>query len=274
MADSTVTFINKYIQQRGSAAGRSGRAHRLKSESGQSLPDNKANVPMKSGFAGNDRYDNTIRHFTENDYRLQRQNQMALKVRHANHTLRKIDQGLQRMKDSLDAIVKQYPPYPPGSKERIAVLKEVGALRREIEKLTFPPQPDESSKRLPSAGSSFSLTTEKLAMESLVDDAEPAYIPKIQAEFNSSGHIVPVVADEADDHEIRNSIVELTRTGGYVRRQRQQLQSDTSRMFDGGQAIHEQQVAEHKSLFIGKQLSHHLDNDLTTQPSILRGMLN
>lgn len=46
---------------------------------------------------------------------------------------------LERIKANLDGINKFFPPYPPGSEERVRLLKSYVAFRLLIERLTIPP---------------------------------------------------------------------------------------------------------------------------------------
>lgn len=68
-------------------------------------------------------------------------NQVADSVRQADTAMQEIGRSVDRMKGSLDQIIKNYPPFPPGSEQRVKALKNFSALRNEIEKLTYPPEP-------------------------------------------------------------------------------------------------------------------------------------
>ena len=46
---------------------------------------------------------------------------------------------VSRVRDSLELIVKSFPPFPPGSLEREQFLNSVAGIRAMIERLTFPP---------------------------------------------------------------------------------------------------------------------------------------
>lgn len=47
---------------------------------------------------------------------------------------------VSRVRESLELIVKSFPPFPPGSLERERFLNSVAGIRAMIEKLTFPPE--------------------------------------------------------------------------------------------------------------------------------------
>jgi len=60
--------------------------------------------------------------------------------------LQKLDDYLERMKAQLEQIVKQFPPFPPGSGDRVRALRAYAYFRNLIDQLTIPP-PDEAQIR-------------------------------------------------------------------------------------------------------------------------------
>jgi hypothetical protein len=67
-------------------------------------------------------------------------NNVARNIRVADQSMGKIEDLIQKMKDNLNGIVKQYPPFPPGSEERVRLLKNFNSFRKQIDQLTFPPK--------------------------------------------------------------------------------------------------------------------------------------
>ncbi len=63
---------------------------------------------------------------------------MAQTIRQVNHSMESIDANLQKMRSSLESIVKIYPPYPPGSSERIEALRQFSAFRKMIDQIAQP----------------------------------------------------------------------------------------------------------------------------------------
>ena len=63
---------------------------------------------------------------------------LSQQVHSIDRTMSTLDRHLGDMRKSLEKIVKQYPPYPPESAERIENLRRFNALRKIIEQLTFP----------------------------------------------------------------------------------------------------------------------------------------
>ncbi|NTU42157.1 MAG: hypothetical protein HGA78_03725 [Nitrospirales bacterium] len=63
--------------------------------------------------------------------------QAAKEIRTAGNTMQQIDDYLDRMKESLNGIVKTFPPYPPGSEERVNLLRSYNSFRKLIDELSF-----------------------------------------------------------------------------------------------------------------------------------------
>lgn len=79
----------------------------------------------------------------------EKRNVIAKTVRQVDATMENIDENLNRMKDQLIRIVKQYPPYPPDSQDRVNFLKNFGQMRRLIERLTIPPMIQDANRTNP-----------------------------------------------------------------------------------------------------------------------------
>jgi len=56
--------------------------------------------------------------------------------------LQQVDDSIERMKAQLERIIKMFPPYPPGSEDRVRALRACAGCRKLIDQLTIPP-PDE-----------------------------------------------------------------------------------------------------------------------------------
>lgn len=65
-------------------------------------------------------------------------NAYAKIVRHTDAVLEKASNQVDLMKRPLEAIIKNFPPFPPGSEQRADLLKSYISLRKEIDKLTIP----------------------------------------------------------------------------------------------------------------------------------------
>ena len=63
---------------------------------------------------------------------------VALSVRESERTLERALQVSEAMRERALAIVKNYPPFPPGSEERRQYIESIQALRRQMEALVLP----------------------------------------------------------------------------------------------------------------------------------------
>lgn len=66
-------------------------------------------------------------------------NRVASDVRAIGNGADSFQHMLFAMRDALTGIVKQYPPFPPDSRQRADFLDNFSNLRKEIDALTFPP---------------------------------------------------------------------------------------------------------------------------------------
>lgn len=65
-------------------------------------------------------------------------NAAALRIRSADAAMAEIGRNLGEMKETLQVIVKQFPPFALNSLERIEYLKQLSGLRKQIDSLTLP----------------------------------------------------------------------------------------------------------------------------------------
>ena len=85
-------------------------------------------------------------------------NEVAQKKRTDDKILKGVENYVDRMKAELERILKNFPPFPPGSEDRIKLLRGYVGFRKLIDELTIPPPKEsavvvETSKVLASADS-------------------------------------------------------------------------------------------------------------------------
>lgn len=76
-------------------------------------------------------------------------NSLAETIRATDNAMEEIGRTIGKMKQALEGIVKNYPPYPQGSIERAEKLKSFNGLRTLIDRLTFPPEPENTAASAP-----------------------------------------------------------------------------------------------------------------------------
>lgn len=120
--------------------------------------DNKALLP-KEGIAGDGKSKSDLSVDSGSRQVKTELNDLARSIRSEGETLNKVNEFVERMKERLGEIVKNYPPFPLDNPDRMEMLKSFTALRKEIERMTFPPE----EKHLPE----LPLVTQKSTNEEL-----------------------------------------------------------------------------------------------------------
>lgn len=73
-------------------------------------------------------------------------NSVATSIKTADSTMGKIKTLIDRMIEQFGSIIKNYPPFPPGSEDRVKFLRAFAALRRQIDQLSFSPKDEGALK--------------------------------------------------------------------------------------------------------------------------------
>lgn len=66
-------------------------------------------------------------------------NAVVRSIRIADKAMGEIEANVEQMESEVEMFLKQYPPYPPGSDDRIKYLSRFAMLRKQIDQLTIPP---------------------------------------------------------------------------------------------------------------------------------------
>lgn len=66
-------------------------------------------------------------------------NAVVKSIRIADKAMGEIEANVEQMESEVEMFLKQYPPYPPGSEDRIKYLSRFAMLRKQIDQLTIPP---------------------------------------------------------------------------------------------------------------------------------------
>jgi len=82
-------------------------------------------------------------------------NAVVKSIRIADKAMGEIETNIQQMESEVEMFIKQYPPFPPGSDDRVKYLSRFAMLRKQIDQLTFPPDSGAQQiiGRSPSGGS-------------------------------------------------------------------------------------------------------------------------
>ncbi|GEM_PF-5952414 len=68
--------------------------------------------------------------------------ELAQSIRKSDQALEAIDDYLGKMQSLVEGFVKQYPPFPPESRQQLDLVKQFNALWRLVKKLEIPPEKD------------------------------------------------------------------------------------------------------------------------------------
>lgn len=66
-------------------------------------------------------------------------NAVVKSIRIADKAMSEIETNIEQMESEVEMFIKQYPPFPPGSEDRVNYLSRFAMLRKQIDQLTFPP---------------------------------------------------------------------------------------------------------------------------------------
>ncbi len=66
-------------------------------------------------------------------------NAVVKSIRIADKAMGEIETNIEQMESEVEMFLKQYPPFPPGSEDRINYLSRFAMLRKQIDQLTYPP---------------------------------------------------------------------------------------------------------------------------------------
>jgi len=102
-----------------------GRAEAIKTPKGETIDGIKAEI---SSFSANPSHQFNAEF-----------NAVVKSIRIADKAMGEIETNIEQMESEVEMFLKQYPPYPPGSEDRVNYLSRFAMLRKQIDQLTFPP---------------------------------------------------------------------------------------------------------------------------------------
>lgn len=152
--------------------------------------------------------------------------QIAQQIRHVNQTVDTIDASLAQLRSTLEQVVKIYPPYPPGSAERIEALRQFSAIRHMIDQLTVGGR-DEGISDIIAADSKtdgkqrdLNITVGKRLLRFSRQPLHPG----------KDGLNLPVLPNDASDRQIAEALDQTIAAQGILRGRRQRFVADANRI--------------------------------------------
>ncbi len=192
-------------------------------------------------------------------------NLVAENIKVADRAMASIGNLISSMKEDLQGIVKNFPPFPLGSPERAEYLQSFSALRKQIEQLTFPAQHDGASKIMADPA----VTGEKGDWQVPVAIGKPLTIRREEVHVGPRGLDIPELLGSASDEEIAAALHKLDGAAATLTERQAGLAADAAGImtaipkskYDGGtvdteaSTVRPERAAEMKSLEVRQALS-------------------
>jgi len=183
----------------------------------------------------------------------ERQNSTAAAIRETDRAALVLGQKIDSLKEPLQAIVKNFPPFSAQDKERVELLRSYTALRKEIDQLTVPAPPSvvEARKQL--------ALPDPLAMTA--DDSQIAdHVDELDA---ASRALSILRSDLAAD---TGAILQTGRFYGIFPAPKGAQEADSRVIFT-------ESAAAQKSAEVGRQFAQSVRQGVTVQyPQFLKGL--
>jgi hypothetical protein len=147
----------------------------------------------------------------------ERLSSQAVSTRDEDRTLNEVDELVGRMRDEVETIQKSYPPYPPGSEERVRILKSYAGLRHQIAQLTVPPETDgraatDTSKRSADPATKYTFL---LSLNGAVRT-----VSRGDVRVGPTGLTIPELQEAAGDDEVAEAGARLDSTSEAISKER------------------------------------------------------
>lgn len=153
-------------------------------------------------------------------------NSVLKSVRIADQAMEEVQNGIAKMNSEVQAFLKMYPPYPPGSEERVQRLKTITAIRQQIEKLSLPH--DHLAGLILGKGANH-VDQDGVTLRS---ESTEEKIRTCNVQLGPEGLHVPELPPNASDRQIAGFKAHLDRALLSVRRSRSILAQDTQKLID------------------------------------------
>jgi hypothetical protein len=153
-------------------------------------------------------------------------NSVVKSIRIADQAMAEIGANIEQMESEVQMFVKQYPPYPPGNEERLQILNRFAALRKQIDRLTFPPDPF-AQKIIGDSGSGDKAQAWDI---SFGDRTLAGAIRRQPMHTGSEGINLPEMPVDASDQDIADLQAALRRAWETVAERRGHLADDAKKM--------------------------------------------
>jgi hypothetical protein len=186
---------------------------------------------------------------------------LASTIRTMDQAMEAANSTIETMKKSLNSIIKDFPPYPVGSEERVHRLRDFAALRAMIERLTIPPD-EETRQRLAAARHNGEPQFQNDQWISVIgSDGSARTVWRKDMHIGPSGLIIPELTppESVDDRSIEQALQQLDTASATIQARRDHLRETTF----GATGMFSDQVITGEAAEAG---SIHVQTDIAGQP--------
>jgi hypothetical protein len=147
-------------------------------------------------------------------------NMVADSVRQSDLAMLEIEKQINQMKTRLTEHVKNFPPFLPGSEERVKLMKRFSAFRHQIDRLTFPPDNQGAVHIMADPSISGSSGDWKVDID---DSNHQITIPRQPVHTGPKGLDIPELPEVATDEEIHAALKSLDSAKESIGHRRSEL---------------------------------------------------
>ena len=150
-------------------------------------------------------------------------NMVADGVRQSDLAMLAIEKQIDQMKARLTKHVKNFPPFLPGSEERVELMKHFSAFRHQIDRLTFPPDSPGAAHIMADPSISGSSGDWKVDID---DNSHQITIRRQPVHTGPKGLDIPELPEKTTDEDIYAALETLDSAKELIGHRRSELAAD------------------------------------------------
>jgi archaellum component FlaC len=159
-------------------------------------------------------------------------NAVVKSIRIADKAMTDIEANVEQMESEVEMFLKQYPPYPPGSEDRVKYLSRFAMLRKQIDQLTIPPN----------AGAKYIIgssdTNQAKDWEIEIGGQKTGQIIRRQpVHTGQEGLALPDLSVDSSDQQVAAMREALSEARHTIKERRSQLAEDAIRVIQSAEKI-------------------------------------
>ncbi len=202
-------------------------------------------------------------------------NSVATNIHTADKAMETIEKEIDKMHDELETHVKHYPPFLQGSEERVRLLKKFQFFRKQIDKMTIPPEYKDAMKIMADPSTNPEAGEWEI---SFGENGPHKTITSKEVHTGPTGLDIPELPEDATDNVMKDAISRIKNAKGILKRARADLSHDISDIAQLREHINQQDdMPESAAEAVSKDAKHILaggfDESLTENPAQLTHLL-